>query len=194
MVNVSSLETSLSSSEASLFRSEGGDTEKRKRADHDALATFSIIVIFNGLPSRSLCGGEKWRVVSSNRKVFFATFALDKVDQCEGNPRQSLDSGSTPWIPDSLSLELGFRIPKPSISHSTRQISRIPSTGFRIYCEWNLDSGFQSLVGFRIPWAVHRIPKPRKPDSTAKLCWIPNPTSENLTDSVIWIPLHRANS
>ena len=111
MVNVSSLETSLSSSEASLFRGEGGDTEKRKRADHDALATFSIIVIFNGLPSRSLCGGEKWRVVSSNRKVFFATFALDKVDQCEGNPRQSLDSGSTPWIPDSLSLELGFRIP-----------------------------------------------------------------------------------
>ena len=24
--------------------------------------------------------------------------------------------------------------------------------------QWNLDSGFQSLVGFRIPWAVFRIP------------------------------------
>ena len=88
-----------------------GTQKKRKRADHDALATFSIIVIFNGLPSGSLCGGEKWSVVSSDRKVFLATFALDKVDQYEGNPRQSLNSGSTPWIPDSLSLELGFRIP-----------------------------------------------------------------------------------
>ena len=100
MVNVSSFKTSLSSAEA--FRSEGGDTDKKKkRAGHDAPAPFSIIVIFNGLPRGSLCGGEKWRVVSSNRKVFFATFALDKVDQYEGNPRQSLDSGSTPWILDS---------------------------------------------------------------------------------------------
>ena len=28
---------------------------------------------------------------------------------------------------------------------------RIPGTGLRILCQWNLDSGFQSLVGFRIP-------------------------------------------
>ena len=28
-------------------------------------------------------------------------------------------------------------------------------------CQWNWDSGFQSLVGFRIPKAVFRIPKPR---------------------------------
>ena len=31
--------------------------------------------------------------------------------------------------------------------------------------QWNLDSGFQSLVGFRIPWAVFRIPKHRIRDS-----------------------------
>ena len=31
-----------------------------------------------------------------------------------------------------------------------------------------LDSGFQSLVGFRIPSAGFRIPKPRIPDSTSK--------------------------
>ena len=36
---------------------------------------------------------------------------------------------------------------------------------------WNLDSGFQSLVGFRIPWAVFGIP-----DSTSK----------NLSDSPTW--------
>ena len=37
--------------------------------------------------------------------------------------------------------------------------------------EWifsNLDSGFQSLVGFRILSAGFRIPKPRIPDSTSK--------------------------
>ena len=33
------------------------------------------------------------------------------------------------------------------------------------FCQWNLDSVFQSLVGFRIPWAVFRIPKPRISDS-----------------------------
>ena len=28
---------------------------------------------------------------------------------------------------------------------------QIPGTGFRILCHWNLDSGFQWLVGFWIP-------------------------------------------
>ena len=32
-----------------------------------------------------------------------------------------------------------------------------------------LDSGFHSLLGFRIPWAVLRIPKPRIPDSISKI-------------------------
>ena len=36
-------------------------------------------------------------------------------------------------------------------------------------CQWNLDSGFRSLVGYRIPWAVFWIPKPRIPDSISKL-------------------------
>ena len=35
-------------------------------------------------------------------------------------------------------------------------------------CQWNLDSGFQLLVGFRIPTAVFRIPWLRIPDSTSK--------------------------
>ena len=36
-------------------------------------------------------------------------------------------------------------------------------------CQWNLDSRFQLLVGFRIPWAVCRILKPRILDSTSKM-------------------------
>ena len=28
---------------------------------------------------------------------------------------------------------------------------RIPGTGFQVPCQWHLDSGFQSLVGFQIP-------------------------------------------
>ena len=34
--------------------------------------------------------------------------------------------------------------------------------------QWNLDSGFELLVGFRIPTPVFRIPRPRIPDSTSK--------------------------
>ena len=38
---------------------------------------------------------------------------------------------------------------------------RTPATGFRIIWKWNLDSGFQSLMGFGIPWPVFRIPQPK---------------------------------
>jgi len=42
----------------------------------------------------------------------------------------------------------------------------IPRREFRnILCQWKLDSRFQSLVGFRIPYAVFQIPKPRIQDS-----------------------------
>ena len=45
-------------------------------------------------------------------------------------------------------------------------------SGFQVLdsslCQWNVDSGFQSLVGFPIPWAVLRIPKPMVPDSVSK--------------------------
>ena len=47
------------------------------------------------------------------------------------------------------------------------------------FCQWNLDSGFQSLVGFWIPWAIFQIPRSR----------IPDPTSINSPDSGIWISL-----
>ena len=53
--------------------------------------------------------------------------------------------------------------------------------------EWifrKMDSGFQSLVGFRIPIAGFRIPKPRIPDSTSK----------KFLDSGIRIPLHGAKN
>ena len=53
---------------------------------------------------------------------------------------------------------------------------RIPSTGLWILYQWNLNSGFQSLVGFRIPWVVFGIPKPRIPKN-----W--NPKRRHLTFS-----------
>ena len=55
------------------------------------------------------------------------------------NPRQSWILDSMPWIPDST-----------------------PS-------QWKLDTGFQSLVGFRILWAVFRIPTSTIPDFTNKV-------------------------
>ena len=44
---------------------------------------------------------------------------------------------------------------------------RIPGTGLRILCQWNFDSGFQSLVRLQI-----LDPKSRIPDSTTQISWI----------------------
>ena len=44
---------------------------------------------------------------------------------------------------------LGFRIPRNGF--------RILGSGFRILGQWNLDSGFQSLEGFQIPWDVYSV-------------------------------------
>ena len=60
---------------------------------------------------------------------------------------------------------------------------------FRNICQWNMDTVSQSLVGFLIPWAVFRIPKPRMVDFTAKIQWLPNSTSKNFPDSWIQIAL-----
>ena len=56
-----------------------------------------------------------------------------------------------------------------------------------------LDSRFQSVVRFRIPWFVFRIPKPKIPEST-NISRILDSTSKNFLDSRIqdclgfWIP------
>ena len=44
---------------------------------------------------------------------------------------------------------LRFRIPRNGF--------RVPGTGFRILSQWNLDSGLQSLEGFRIPWDIYSV-------------------------------------
>ena len=67
------------------------------------------------------------------------------------------------------------------LSESLAQARRVAQFNL----EWifsKLDSGFQSLVGFRILSAGFRIPKPRIPDSTSK----------KFVDSGIRIPLHGA--
>ena len=72
------------------------------------------------------------------------------------------------WVETYLtdSLHRDFRIPELDSS----------------FIQWNLVSGFQSLVGFRIPWVVLRIPNPRISDSTSK----------NFPQSGIGISLHEA--
>ena len=72
--------------------------------------------------------------------------------------RDSLNNTSPVFAPcKGIQNSLGFWIP--------HHWFRIPFTWFRILCQLNLDSGFQSLVGFRIPWVVFQIPTPRIPDS-----------------------------
>ena len=81
----------------------------------------------------------------------FACFRLlNRVRSKYGIPRQPWILDSTPWITDS-------------------------NYWIRNLFQWNLDSGFQSLMAFRIP-------RPRIPDSTSKY----------FQDSGIRIPLRGA--
>ena len=57
---------------------------------------------------------------------------------------------------------------------------------------WNLDSGFQSLAGFRIPCIVSRFQSPGFRIPQANFSGIQDPTSKNLPDSGIRIPINGA--
>ena len=59
---------------------------------------------------------------------------------------------------------IGFWILRPGF--------RIPGTRFRIACQWNLDSRFQSLVGFWISWAELRTNQPRDWQATRTTSWM----------------------
>ena len=52
-----------------------------------------------------------------------------------------------------------------------------------IFCQSNLNSRFQSFVGFRIPWAVFRIPRPKIPDCTSK--------TSRILESLTWCETYR---
>ena len=82
-------------------------------------------------------------------------------------------------------------------SPHVRASTTVLESGFQVLdsnlCQWNLESGFQLLVGFRTPWAAFRIPKPRIPYSASTI--FPDSsfrsTSKNFRESKIRIPLHR---
>ena len=58
----------------------------------------------------------------------------------------------------------------------------IQGTGFRILCHWNVDSRFQSVVGFRILElnSAFQLSKSRIPDCASKKSWIPNSSSKKI--------------
>ena len=91
--------------------------------------------------------------------------------------------------------------PSPILPHG-RESKTVLDSGFHLVysgfplldsslCLWNLDSGFQSSMGFRIRWAVFQIPKPRILDPTGKIFfefWIPQAKISWIleSDSLIW--------
>ena len=118
-----------------------------------------------------------------------STFHMELVNYCFDTRCADIMSSRSGLYP----REAFHRLASPQTSFGVRS-SRIhfsPTDGFsyervaQFNLEWTfskLDSGFQSLVGFRILSAGFRIPKPRIPDSTSK----------KFLDSGIRIPLHGA--
>ena len=120
-----------------------------------------------------------------------STFHMELVNYCFDTRYVDIMSSRSGLCP----REAFHRLASPKTYFGVR-LSRIhfsPTDGFsyervaQFNLEWifsKLDSGFQSLVGFRILSAGFRIPKPRIPDSTSK----------KFLDSGIRIPLHGAIS
>ena len=81
---------------------------------------------------------------------------------------------------------------KTGLDSGFHAVDSSPGMGFWMFCQWNWDSGFQSLVGFPDSLSRFHIPKPRIPNFTAKLCKIQDSKRENFADSGIRIPLHVA--
>ena len=85
----------------------------------------------------------------------------------------SLGWGADAWSSKEFALRgigefLGVlnRVIIPEMQRKTVKSYIAPWKGIQdILCQWNLDSGFQSLVGLQILWAVVWILKPRIPDS-----------------------------
>ena len=110
---------------------------------------------------------EFWRGKGKRENIAFSAHGLippfcpflTPVHLIWGNPRQSWILDCTMWIRDS-----SYWIPV-------------------LFSGTWFNSGFQSLVGFQIPWDVFWIPKHRILDSASK----------NFPDSRIWIPLHGVN-
>ena len=149
---------------------------------------------------------EQWTTFERHRAVYWTRYswsscvelkdegkcpdtATHPVWNLRTKQEQLLDKGYIPLCSLRVMAPSLLLFPGPFSPHirSTRQswilnsTLRIPDSRNwpPILCRWNLDSGFQSLVGFRIPWAVVRISKPRIPR-------IPQAKISRIQDSLIW--------
>ena len=90
----------------------------------------------------------------------------------------------------TIKFELKRDLKSPHVRQSKRGIL-IPGAVFRILCQWKLDSGLRSLVGFRIPFKLHsEFPKlhsgfqnPGFRIPQDKISFIPVSRSQNLLES-----------
>ena len=103
--------------------------------------------------TRIMVDQMKWRALLQSR--FIGSFDLPWSEWSRiTDPDPDQPKGPHPWIPKTV-LYSGF--------HAVYSEFQVLDSGFFVS---GVDSGVQSLGGFRIPWSVFRIPKPRIPDST----------------------------
>ena len=85
-------------------------------------------------------------------RLHYETYLLVDVRSCKGWNILFCSIKGLPYVRESKTvLDSGFDTVDSSL------------------CQWNLDSGFHSFVGFQIPWAVFWIPKSRILHSTSKI-------------------------
>ena len=109
-----------------------------------------------------------------------STFHMELVNYCFDTRYADIMSSRSGLYPREAFHRLAY--PQTSFGVRSSRIHFSPTDGFsyqrvaQFNVEWifsKLDSGFQSLVGFRILSAGFRIPKPRIRIPEAKNSWIP---------------------
>ena len=142
--------------------------------------------------------GKIWAILQSTY-LDPGFFVLLRKKEC--GPKFSCLATGQAWVLDSefdgrINTHLSRRIytfSEAELPHSpagTRLAKTVLDSWFQVLdtgffssvIQRNLDSGFQSIVGFRIPWAVFRIPMPSFRFPQAKISWI----SES---GFPWVPL-----
>ena len=92
------------------------------------------------------------------------------------------------WILTALCAGIqdrGFRIPRHGF--------RIPGTAYQILCQWNVDSGFQTVAQFRIPITYPGFQSPGLRIPQAKIIQIADFSSKFFRDFGIRITSHGSN-
>ena len=141
------------------------------KTDHGLLCTSDLVYRFFELVSYFF-QRESIKYMNSGRNIWL--WILLQIFYWISRPLALITHGATMSVNSTITnLSWAVIPPVKWWSGIPRLALRISRSVYQILFQWNLKTEFQSLVSFRIPWAVFRILKSGILDSTTKNSQIP---------------------